>query len=92
MLFFHAHREASALATQLPEEPDQFRAACLANLKGSVGLILAKALATTVSILSTSPLGPSFHFAERIYDEYSTHTLSTGSLCIDTHHILTSPS
>jgi hypothetical protein len=42
LLFWHAHREASALANDLPEESDQFRflrAACLANLKGSVGLI-----------------------------------------------------
>ena len=38
LLFLHAHREASALANELPEESDQFRflrAACLANLKGS---------------------------------------------------------
>ena len=44
-LFLHAHREASALANELPEESDQFRflrAACLANLKGSLGCILAK--------------------------------------------------
>jgi hypothetical protein len=40
------HREASALANEIPEESDQFRflrAACYANIKGSVGLILAKA-------------------------------------------------
>jgi hypothetical protein len=45
-LFLHAHREASALANDLPEESGHFRflrAACLANSKGSVGLILAKA-------------------------------------------------
>jgi hypothetical protein len=38
LLFLHAHREASALANELPEESDQFRflhATCLANLKGS---------------------------------------------------------
>ena len=42
-LFSPAHREVSA--TELPEESDQFRflrVACLSNLKGSVGLILAK--------------------------------------------------
>ena len=39
-------RETSVLVNELPEESDQFcfiRAACLANLKGSLGLILAKA-------------------------------------------------
>ena len=60
----HAHREASALAGELPEESDQFRflrAACLANLKGSVGLALAKASAMRVTIpidLSTRPFIP----------------------------------
>ena len=46
LLFLHAHREASALSHELPEESDQFRflrAACLGNIKGSVGLILGKA-------------------------------------------------
>ncbi len=45
LLFLHAHREASTLANELPEESDQFRFlhdVYLANLKGSVGLILAK--------------------------------------------------
>ena len=45
LLFLHAHRKASALANEIPEESGQFRflrAACLANIKGSVGLILAK--------------------------------------------------
>jgi len=49
----HAHREASALSNELPEESDQFRflrAACLANIKGSVGLILAKASVMRISI------------------------------------------
>ena len=53
LLFLHAHREASALANELPEESDQFRflrAACLANLKGSVGLILAKTSVMRISI------------------------------------------
>jgi hypothetical protein len=47
VLFLHAHREASALTNEVPEESDQFRflrAACLDNprLEGSVGLILVK--------------------------------------------------
>ncbi len=45
LMFLHANREASALAGELPEESAQFRfirAACLANLKGSIGLMLAK--------------------------------------------------
>ena len=64
LLFLHAHREASALANELPEESDQFRflhAACLANIKGSVGLILAKASAMRISIpldLSSRPFIP----------------------------------
>ena len=52
LLFLHAH-PASTLANELPEESDQFRflrAACLDNLKGSVGLILAKASAIRISI------------------------------------------
>ena len=42
LLFLQAHREASALANEIPEESEQFqflRAACYANIKGSVGLI-----------------------------------------------------
>ena len=48
LMFLHAHRDASALAGELPEESAQFRfirAACLANLKGSIGLMLPKASA-----------------------------------------------
>ncbi len=64
LLFLHAHREASALANELPEESDQFRflrAACFANIKGSVGLILAKASVMRISIpldLSSRPFIP----------------------------------
>ena len=64
LLFLHAHREASILAGELPEESDQFRflrAARLANLKVTVGLILAKASAMRVTIpidLSTRPFIP----------------------------------
>ncbi len=46
LLFLHAHREVSALVNELAEESDQFRflrASCFANLKGVVGLIMAKA-------------------------------------------------
>jgi hypothetical protein len=53
ILFFHTHREASALTNELPEESDQFRflrVACLANLKGSVGLLLAEASDMRISI------------------------------------------
>ena len=53
LIFLHAHREASALANDIPEESGHFRflrAACLANIKGSVGLILAKASVMRISI------------------------------------------
>ena len=61
LLFLHAHREASILPGELPEESDQFRflrAARLAKLKGSVGLILAKDSTMRVTFpiyLSTRP-------------------------------------
>ena len=53
LIFLHAHREASALANDVPEESGHFRflrAACLANIKGSVGLILAKTSTMRISI------------------------------------------
>ena len=62
--FFHSTREASALANELPEESDQFRflrSSCYPNLKGAVGLIMAKTLAMRVSIpldLSSRPFIP----------------------------------
>ena len=40
LLFLHVHREASALANEMPEESEQFRflrAACFSNIKGSEG-------------------------------------------------------
>jgi hypothetical protein len=46
LIFLHTHREASILTGESPEESDQFRffrATHLTQLKGSVGLILAKA-------------------------------------------------
>ena len=53
LLFLHAHREASVLANELPEESGQFRflhTACLTIIKGSVGLILGKASDIRISI------------------------------------------
>ncbi len=64
LLFLHAHREGSDLANDIPEESGHFcflRAACLANIKGSVGLILTKASVMRISIpldLSSSPFIP----------------------------------
>ena len=42
----HPHRESSDLDNELSEESDKFlflHASCFANLKGAVGLIMAKA-------------------------------------------------
>ena len=53
LLFLYAHREASALANELPEESDKFRflrASCFANLTVAVGLIMVKASAMRVTI------------------------------------------
>jgi hypothetical protein len=53
LLFLHTHREASALTSDIPEESGHFRflrAACLGNIKGSVGLILAKTSVMRISI------------------------------------------
>ena len=64
LLFLHTHRETSALASELPEESDQFRflhSSCFANLKGPVGLIMTKASAMRISIpldLSSRPCLP----------------------------------
>ena len=52
-LFLHDHRETSALTDDIPEESGHFRflhTACLANIKGSVGLILAKVSTMRISI------------------------------------------
>jgi hypothetical protein len=62
MLFLH--REASILPGEVPEESEQFRflrASRLANLKGSLGLILVKTSTILVTIpidLSTRPFIP----------------------------------
>jgi hypothetical protein len=64
LLFLHSHREASALTNELQEESEQFRflrAACFANIKVSVGLILANTSAMRISIpfdLSSRPFIP----------------------------------
>ena len=64
LLFLHTHREVSVLTNDIPEESGHFRflrAACLPNIKGSVGLILAKASAMRISIpldLSSRPFIP----------------------------------
>jgi hypothetical protein len=58
LLFLHGHREASTLTNEIPEESEQFRflrTASFANIKGSVGLILAKASAMRISIPFDSP-------------------------------------
>ena len=64
LLFLDAHREASALTNDIPEESGQFRflrAVCFANIKGSVGLILTKTSPMRISIpldLSSRPFIP----------------------------------
>jgi hypothetical protein len=53
LLFLHTHRETSVLTNEIPDESDQFRflrVTSYANIKGSVGLILAKASAMRISI------------------------------------------
>jgi hypothetical protein len=53
LFFLHPHREESVVSNELPEESDHFQflcAACLAHLKGSMGLILAKASVMRISI------------------------------------------
>ena len=52
-IFAYPHREVSTLTNELPEESCQFRflhTSCLTNIKGSVGLILAKASVIRISI------------------------------------------
>ncbi len=64
LLFLHAHREASALANDIPEESGHFRflhTVCLTNIKGSVVLILTKASDLRISIpidISSRPFIP----------------------------------
>jgi hypothetical protein len=63
LLFLHAHREASALTNELPEDSDQFRflrAVCLTDLKGAVGLIMVKGRIRGSQFPSTFLLGHSY--------------------------------
>ena len=59
VLFLHVHRDTSAVSEEWTEESAQFhfiRAACLSNLKGSIGLMLAKSSVIRVTIpLDLSP-------------------------------------
>ena len=64
LLFLRVNRKVSALVGELSEESVQFRfirTDCLGDLKGSIGLMLAKVSVTRVSIpldLSTRPFIP----------------------------------
>ncbi len=64
LLFLYAHREASTLSNEIPEESEQFRflrTTSFDNIKGSVGLILTKESAMRISIpvdLSSRPFIP----------------------------------
>jgi hypothetical protein len=68
LLFLHDHREGSTVSNEIPEESDQFhflRVVCYSNIKGSVGLILAKASGMRISIpldLSSRPFIPLSRF------------------------------
>ncbi len=51
--FLYANREPSALDNELSEESDKFRflhTSCFVNLKGAVGLIMAKSSGMRISI------------------------------------------
>ena len=77
LLWFHTNWEGNALEGELTEESAQFRfirAACLTNLKGSIGLMLAKVSVMRVTIpldLSTRSFIPLPRFI---------HTRTTSSL------------
>ncbi len=64
LFFLYVHHETSTLTNEIPEESGQFRflrAVCYGNIKGSVGLILAKASSMRISIsldLSSRPFIP----------------------------------
>jgi hypothetical protein len=77
LLFLHAHREASTLDYEIPEESGQFRflrAARYVNIKRSVRLILAKASNMRISIpldLSSCPFIPLSLFICRTHEGFS---------------------
>ncbi len=68
LLFLHTHRESSTLVKEIPEESGQFRFLRedrYVNIRGSVGLILAKASEMRISIpldLSSRPFIPLSRF------------------------------
>jgi hypothetical protein len=60
LLFLYVHREVSTLVNEIPEKSGQFRflhGGCLANIKGSVWSILAKASVMRISIPLDCHLG-----------------------------------
>jgi hypothetical protein len=53
LMFLDAHRDTSVMTGEFPEESDQLRfirTDCLANLKGSIGLMLSKDSTMRVTI------------------------------------------
>jgi hypothetical protein len=68
LLFLHTHRDTSVLVNEIQEESGHFRflrVVCLDNIKGSVGLILAKTSVMRISIpldLSSRPFIPLARF------------------------------
>ena len=88
LFFLHTHRETSILSGELPEESDQFhflRTPHLVNLKGSVGLILAKVSTMKVTIpidLSTRSFIPLPLF----FNSRRSTPLLTPSLVLLPHH------
>jgi hypothetical protein len=87
LLFLHAHREASDLANELPEESDQFRfllATCLSSLKGSVGLFLTKhrswGFRYVWSVVSDFYSITTFHSFETSYSTFSSFSRSLSSM------------
>ncbi len=86
LLFLHTHREASALTNDIPEIVIQNdRSARLANIQGSVGLILEKASAMRISIpldLSSRPFIP----PQCLFRSRRSTTLLTPSLVFSPLH------
>ena len=97
-LFFHAHREASALTGELSKKSDQFRflhTVCLANLKGSAGFILAKTSVMRVTIpldVSTYSFIPLPRFFPSSYPPsfYSFHSLISSTFWLRVTFIIIS--
>ena len=88
LLFLHTQREESTLPNDIPEESDHFRflrTVCLANIKGSVGLILAKASAMGISMPLDSSSRPFIPPPCFLHSRRST-TLLTPSLVFSPLH------